>query len=139
MQGFKIPPPLSDLAALEGNAVNEYLPPRGAATCVLGKGLLFMTGIRSGQREDAVLLVEGLHEDIQALGPFTCISSGDFIVEVARRSCSWYNGMTMDEIVSYLQGRGGTTVEIGIQAGSTVDWVLAKRILVPKRQQGFVV
>ena len=60
-----------------------------------------LVGIHTQMHEDSTLEIESFDDSTEmAWMPMT---AGDTIVEVSERSCSWYNGMSLDEIVQHLQ------------------------------------
>ena len=71
---------------------------------------MFATEIRcSGQvhtivQEDSSLVVTSFEETQKMAGaPPAAAAPGDIVYEVAARSCSWYTGMSLEEIMSHLQ------------------------------------
>ena len=70
-------------------------------TSILGKALVLLAGVHSIVQEDSSLIVTKLEgSQTFAARPMT---PGDIVFEVASRSCSWYKGMTLEEIMSLLQ------------------------------------
>ena len=138
LQGQQISAPFTEVTPVPEGALAEYTPPTGTmGVGLLSKALSMLTGIRTTATDDSLLLVEGLDQDAAAGRPM--LSAGELVVEVARRSCSWYKGMTIEDMILYLQARTGAALEIGVRTDGTADWYLARRIFVQKREPGFIV
>ena len=85
---------------LEGQALRECLPSI-SGTSLLGKALVLLAGVHSIVQEDSSLVVTTLEgsNTVAALP----VVPGDIVYEVASRSCSWYKGMVLEDIISHLQ------------------------------------
>jgi hypothetical protein len=71
-------------------------------------------------------------------------AAGDSILEICRRSCSWFAGMPLQDILSWLQTHVSSegqapTLEIGIKTQSAQQWFITSRIRLAVRDQGFIV
>ena len=139
LQGQHIAAPFPDTGAMmPDRALAEHSTPTGTmGVGLLSKAVSMLTGIRTVATDDSLLLFEGLDQDAAAGRPL--LGTGETVVEVARRSCSWYKGMTIEDIILYLQARTAAALEIGVRADGTAEWFLAKRIFVQKREPGFIV
>jgi hypothetical protein len=86
--------------AIEEQELRECLSPI-TGTSVLGKALVLLAGVHSIVQEDSSLIVTKL-EGSQTFAARP-MAPGDIVFEVACRSCSWFKGMTLEEIMSLLQ------------------------------------
>jgi hypothetical protein len=88
------------LEEIEEQELRECLSPI-TGTSILGKALVLLAGVHSIVQEDSSLIVTKLEgSQTFAARPMT---PGDVVFEVASRSCSWFKGMTLEEIMSLLQ------------------------------------
>jgi hypothetical protein len=99
-QAQKLEPPMQYIEDLEGQALRECLPSI-SGTSLLGKALVLLAGVHSIVQEDSSLVVTTLEgsNTVAALP----VVPGDIVYEVASRSCSWYKGMVLEDIISHLQ------------------------------------
>jgi hypothetical protein len=137
LQGQQLSAPFPESSSAD-ESLTDYVAPTGTmGVGLLSKALSMLTGIRTVPTDDSLLLVEGLDQDAAAARPL--LNIGDLVVEVARRSCSWYKGMTIENMILYLQARAGAALEVGVRTDGTADWFLARRVFVQKREPGFIV
>jgi len=71
-------------------------------------------------------------------------ADGDSILEICRRSSSWFIGMPLQDILSWLQTQMSSeeqapTLEIGIKTQGAQQWFITSRIRLAVRDQGFIV
>uniref|UniRef100_A0A7S0TYP7 Uncharacterized protein n=2 Tax=Hemiselmis andersenii TaxID=464988 RepID=A0A7S0TYP7_HEMAN len=138
IQGVKIDRPPNDEWGADGATLRGFFPPPDAAASSLSKALQVTAGVKATAGEDGNLVVEeiqGVDED--AAVPSSSIGSN--IMEVAKRSCSWYSGMSVEDVILYLQDRAGPSLEIGLKHPSAPGPSLSSRVHLRKREPGFVV
>ena len=75
--------------------------PTDSGNSPLGKALVLLAGVHSVAQEDSSLVVTTLEESEEVVP----MVPGDIIYQVAARSCSWYKGMTLEDILAHLQVR----------------------------------
>jgi hypothetical protein len=75
--------------------------PTNSGSSPLGKALVLLAGVHSVAQEDSSLVVTTLEESEEVVP----MVPGDTIYQVAARSCSWYKGMTLEDILAHLQVR----------------------------------
>lgn len=72
-------------------------------TSLLGKVVHMLVGINTVVHDDATLAVTSFESDEDGRG--MPLSVGDTIIEVSERTCAWYRGMSLEEILVHLQVR----------------------------------
>lgn len=164
LQAQKLEPPMQYMEDLEGQALRECLPTI-SGTSLLGKALVLLAGVHSLVQEDSSLVVTTLEGSSQV--SVLPMVPGDIVFEVASRSCSWYKGMTLEDILAHLQVRQYPALSfvlalrlnfcefqhadslhlvwqskqlvVGLKSEGMPPWAKPSQVKVTIRQPGFVV
>ena len=111
----------------EVEVLDEFLP-IAAGTSLLGKALEVLLGLHTKLQEDSSLLVTTLDsaDDVPSILP------GNTVHEVASRSCSWYKGMTLDEIMALLEmfQLPSRKLVISVKTADMASWVSPNHVVV---------